>query len=171
MPESFTGAFADRLNSSCPMEIREAHDLDSVAPGTALVAPGDSHMVLERAGDSYHVRLKKGPLVHFQRPSVDVLFHSVATASGENAIGVLLTGMGCDGAKGLFAMRSGGGYTIAQDEKSCAIFGMPREAIRLGAADVVLPLKEIADAIVSKMSAGWSWSRECNSVTASQGNL
>jgi len=153
MPETFTGAFAERLNKSCAMEIREARDLDYVTPGTALIAPGDKHMVLQKSGARYQVRIKGGPRVHFQRPSVDVLFQSVASNSGQNAIGVILTGMGSDGAKGMLAMRSEGAYTIAQDEKSCIIFGMPKEAIELGAVDEVLPLTQIAGAILTKVKA------------------
>jgi two-component system, chemotaxis family, protein-glutamate methylesterase/glutaminase len=153
MPETFTGAFADRLNKTCAMEIREARDLDYITPGTALIAPGDKHMLLQKSGARYQVRIKGGPRVHFQRPSVDVLFQSVATNSGQNAIGVILTGMGADGAKGLLAMHSEGAHTIAQDEKSCVIFGMPREAIELGAVDEVLPLTQIAGAILSRVNS------------------
>jgi two-component system chemotaxis response regulator CheB len=149
MPEAFTGAFAERLNKNCAMEIREARDFDDVTQGTALLAPGDRHMLLEKKGTRYQVRIKKGPRVHFQRPSVDVLFQSVAASSGQNAVGVILTGMGDDGARGMLAMHSEGAHTIAQDEKSCVIFGMPREAIQLGGVDEVLPLTEIAGAILS----------------------
>jgi two-component system, chemotaxis family, protein-glutamate methylesterase/glutaminase len=153
MPQSFTRAFADRLNHTCAMQIREAQDLDDVMPGTALIAPGDRHMVLSKNGAKYQVRIKEGPRVHFQRPSVDVLFQSVASIAGQNAIGVILTGMGADGAKGLLAMHASGAYTIAQDEKSCVIFGMPREAIELGGVDQVLPLSRIAGDILSKINA------------------
>jgi two-component system chemotaxis response regulator CheB len=153
MPETFTGAFAERLNKSCAMEIREARDLDYVTPGTALIAPGDKHMVLQKSGARYQVRIKEGPRVHFQRPSVDVLFQSVATNSGQNAIGVILTGMGADGAKGMLAMHTEGAHTIAQDEKSSVIFGMPREAIELGGVDEVLPLTHIAGAILAKVNS------------------
>jgi two-component system, chemotaxis family, protein-glutamate methylesterase/glutaminase len=153
MPQTFTKAFAERLNSTCAMEIREAQDFDNVIPGTALIAPGDKHMVLSKNGAQYRVRIKDGPRVHFQRPSVDVLFQSVASTAGQNAIGVILTGMGSDGAKGLRAMRESGSYTIAQDERSCVIFGMPREAIELGGVDQVLPLSRIAVDILSKINA------------------
>jgi two-component system chemotaxis response regulator CheB len=153
MPQAFTGAFADRLNKICPMEVREAHDFDDVTPGNALIAPGDKHMVLTKNGARYQVRIKDGPRVHFQRPSVDVLFQSVALNSGQNAIGVILTGMGADGAKGLLAMHSYGAHTIAQDEKSCVIFGMPKEAIELGGVDEVLPLSHIAGAILTKITS------------------
>jgi two-component system chemotaxis response regulator CheB len=153
MPEMFTGAFAERLNKKCAMEIREARDLDYVTPGTALVAPGDKHIVLQKNGARYQVRIKGGPRVHFQRPSVDVLFQSVASNSGQNAIGVILTGMGADGAKGMLAMHSEGAHTIAQDERSCVIFGMPKEAIELGGVDEVLPLTQIAGAIIARVNS------------------
>ena len=150
MPEAFTGAFADRLNKICSMEVREARDLDDVTPGHALIAPGDKHMVLTKNGARYQVRIKEGPRVHFQRPSVDVLFQSVAVNSGQNAIGVILTGMGADGAKGMLAMHTNGAHTIAQDEKSCIIFGMPKEAIELGGVSEIMPLSKIAGAILAK---------------------
>jgi two-component system chemotaxis response regulator CheB len=153
MPETFTGAFAARLNKKCAMEVREARDMDYVTPGTALIAPGDKHIVLERSGARYQVRVKGGPRVHYQRPSVDVLFQSVASNSGQNAIGVILTGMGSDGAKGMLAMHSEGAHTIAQDEKSCVIFGMPKEAIELGGVDEVLPLTQIAGGILAKVNS------------------
>ena len=153
MPQAFTGAFAERLNAACSMQVREAQDCDDVTTGTALIAPGDKHMVLSKNGSRYQVRIKDGPRVHFQRPSVDVLFQSVALSSGQNAIGVILTGMGSDGAKGLLAMHAQGAHTIAQDEKSSVIFGMPREAIELGGANEVLPLSQIAAAILSKVSS------------------
>lgn len=153
MPETFTGAFAERLNKNCAMDIREARDMDYVTPGTALIAPGDKHMILQKSGARYQVRIKGGPRVHFQRPSVDVLFQSVAANSGQNAIGVILTGMGADGAKGLLAMHTEGAHTIAQDEKSSIIFGMPREAIELGGVDEVLPLTQIAGAILAKVNS------------------
>lgn len=144
MPPNFTASFADRLNKICRMQVREAKDLDSVVPGTVLIGPGDRHMTLHRAGSAYSVRVKEGPQVHHQRPSVDVLFHSVARAAGSNAVGVLLTGMGADGADGLLAMRRNGAHTIAEDESTCVVFGMPKEAIRLGAAVEVRPLSRIA---------------------------
>ncbi len=152
MPQTFTGAFAERLNKICRMQVREAQDLDDVTPGVALIAPGDKHMVLSRNGSRYQVRVKEGPRVHFQRPSVDVLFQSVAKNSGQNAVGVLLTGMGADGARGLMAMHDNGAHTIAQDEKSCVIFGMPKEAIVLGGVDQVLPLSQVGQAILARVS-------------------
>jgi two-component system chemotaxis response regulator CheB len=153
MPEGFTSSFASRLNQLCAMEVREARDGDAVTPGLALLAPGNRHMVLERSGARYQVRIKDGPPVHYQRPAVDVLFQSVARCAGKNATGVLLTGMGADGAKGLLLMRESGAHTVAQDEKSCVVFGMPGEAIRLGAAVEVLPLPRIAQAVLGAASA------------------
>lgn len=153
MPETFTKAFAERLNRICSMEVREAQDMDDITPGVALIAPGDKHMVLSKNGARYRVRIKDGPRVHFQRPSVDVLFQSVAANAGQNAIGVILTGMGSDGARGMFEMHAHGAHTIAQDEKSCVIFGMPREAIELGAVDEVCPLPAIAEAILLRINA------------------
>ncbi|MGQ9524031.1 MAG: protein-glutamate methylesterase/protein-glutamine glutaminase [Armatimonadota bacterium] len=148
MPEGFTAAFARRLNDVCTMDVREARDEDPVVPGVALVAPGNRHLVLKRSGARYYVQVKDGPAVHFQRPSVDVLFHSVATAAGRNAVGVLLTGMGADGAKGLQAMRENGARTLAQDEATCVVYGMPKEAVRIGAAEKVVPLPLMAHAIM-----------------------
>ena len=147
MPEKFTASFAARLNGTCALEVREAKDGDAVAPGVVLVAPGNFHMMLTLSGAQYQVRVKDGPRVHHQRPAVDVLFASVARYAGRNAIGAIFTGMGADGAKGLLAMRDAGAHTIAQDEASCVVFGMPKEAIKLGAAIEVLPLTDIADAI------------------------
>ena len=152
MPPHFTKAFADRLNGICPMEVREARDGDAVLPGVALVAPGDLHMLLRRDGARYVVNVKEGPRVHHQRPAVDVLFHSVARSAGRNAVGAILTGMGADGARGLLAMRDGGAWTIAQDEATCTVFGMPAEAIKLGAADEVLPLGSIAGSLIRACS-------------------
>ena len=149
MPEHFTATFAQRLNAICPMEVREASNNDSVVPGLALIAPGNKHMIIYRSGACYRVKIKDGPPVHHQRPSVDVLFHSVARQGGRNALGIILTGMGADGAAGLLAMRNSGGYTISQDEKTSVVFGMPKEAIHLGAAQDVLPLQQIAKAIVN----------------------
>lgn len=143
MPPRFTSAFADRLNSLCQIQVREARDGDSVLPGTALIAPGNYHMLLKRVGGTYYTEIRTGPLVYHQRPSVDVLFHSVARFAGANALGVIMTGMGRDGASGLLEMRKSGAYTVAQDEASCVVFGMPKEAIRMGAAEVVVPLSEI----------------------------
>ncbi|MCP3950745.1 MAG: chemotaxis response regulator protein-glutamate methylesterase [Desulfobacterales bacterium] len=151
MPENFTRSFADRLNEVCEMEVREARDGDRVVPGVALIAPGNHHMVLKRSGAQYLVRLKDGPRVHYQRPAVDVLFQTVAKVAGKNAVGAILTGMGADGAKGLLAMRQSGAKTIAQDEATSIVFGMPKEAIKLGAADQVLPLYDVAGAIIRNL--------------------
>ena len=151
MPQNFTTSFARRLNEICQVEVREACDNDCVVPGTALIAPGNHHILLNRRGGTYLVNLKNGPRVHFQRPSVDVLFQSVAKNAGRNAVGVLLTGMGVDGAKGLLAMRQNGANTIVQDEKTCVVFGMPKEAIRLGASDEVVPLSKIPLAIIDAL--------------------
>jgi len=148
MPEHFTASFAARLNELCKIEVREGRTGDLVTPGLALLAPGNKHLVLRRSGAVFSVEVKGGPQVHYQRPSVDVLFHSVAQQAGPNALGVVLTGMGADGASGLLAMRQAGARTIAQDEQSCVVFGMPREAIRLGAAEQVVPLQEIAPKII-----------------------
>lgn len=141
---AFTESFAARLNKVCAMEVREARNMDRVVPGVALVAPGGQHMTLEHFANVYSVRIKNAPPVHHQRPSVDVLFHSVARAAGSNAVGVLMTGMGVDGAEGLLAMKRSGAHTIAEHEDSCVIYGMPREAVELGAATEVVRLPEIA---------------------------
>jgi two-component system chemotaxis response regulator CheB len=148
MPENFTTSFAQRLNDMCPMEVREAHDNDRVVPGVALIAPGNQHMVLSGSGGTYMVKIKGGPRVHYQRPSVDVLFQSVAKAAARNAVGVMLTGMGADGAKGLLAMKENGARTMAQDEATCVVYGMPKEAVKLGAVEEVLPLPNIPAAII-----------------------
>ena len=151
MPENFTTSFANRLNDVCQMDVREACDNDHVTPGTALIAPGNRHMLLYRKGGTYLVNIKNGPRVHYQRPAVDVLFQSVAKNAGGNAVGALLTGMGADGAKGLLAMKENGANTIAQDEKTCVVFGMPKEAIKIGAADQVVPLSRIAQTIINAL--------------------
>lgn len=148
MPAAFTTAFAERLNGLCQITVKEAQNNDSVNPGTALIAPGNYHMILKRSGARYYVEVKGGPMVYHQRPSVDVLFKSTAMAAGPNSIGVILTGMGADGAEGLLSMKQAGAKTIAQDEKSCIVFGMPKEAIALGAADKVVPLDRVAEKIV-----------------------
>jgi len=148
MPPHFTTAFAERLNRLCQIEVREAKDGDSVLNGQALISPGNFHMVLRRSGSRYFVNVKDGPLVHHQRPAVDVLFNSVAQYAGPNAIGVIMTGMGADGAKGMLKMREAGAKTIAQDEASCVVFGMPKEAIKLSAVDRVVPLDRILQEIV-----------------------
>ncbi len=149
MPEQFTTSFAQRLNQTCPMEVREAQDNDVLEPGVALIAPGNRHMLLQQNGAHYLVRLKHGPAVNHQRPSVDVLFQSVAQSVGNDAVGVLLSGMGADGAKGLLAMHEKGAYTLAQDEQTCVVFGMPKEAIRLGAVDRVAPIEHMSGAIMN----------------------
>jgi two-component system, chemotaxis family, protein-glutamate methylesterase/glutaminase len=148
MPPHFTRTFAERLDGLCQIEVREAKDGDSVMQGQALIAPGNFHMLLRRSGAKYYVIVKDGPRVHHQRPAVDVLFNSVAQYAGSNALGVLLTGMGTDGAKGLLQMKEAGAKTIAQDEQSCVVFGMPKEAIKLGAADAIVPLEFISREII-----------------------
>lgn len=153
MPEGFTRSFAERLNTLCRMEVREARDLDRVVPGVALLAPGNKHMRLARDGPRYLVQVCDGPRVCRHRPSVDVLFESVARAAGANAIGAILTGMGSDGAAGLLMMRRAGAVTIAQNEATCIVFGMPNEAIKLGAAQLVEPLGSISARIL-EFSAG-----------------
>lgn len=144
MPAQFTSAFARRLDELCRIRVTEATDGELVTPGKALIAPGNFHMVLSRSGARYSVQIRTGPRVFYQRPSVDVLFQSVAREAGPNAVGIILTGMGADGARGLLAMRQAGARTIAQDETTCVVFGMPREAIQMGAAERVLPIHEIA---------------------------
>lgn len=148
MPEHFTRSFADRLNEICPIEVREAENGDSVTPGKALIAPGNFHMLLRRSGANYYVEIKSGPLVNRHRPSVDVLFRSIARFAGRNAVGAILTGMGDDGAKGMREMKEAGAFTIAQDESSCVVFGMPKEAIALGCVDQVVPLDRVAERII-----------------------
>lgn len=148
MPEKFTAAFAHRLNQLCRCEVREAADGDRVLPGLVLIAPGGRHMQLRRSGAQYRVSVADGPPVNRHKPSVDVLFRSVANVAGRNALGIIMTGMGDDGANGLLAMRQAGAHTIAQDRDSCVVFGMPREAIERGAAAEVLPLAAMADAII-----------------------
>ena len=144
MPEMFTTTFAHRLNGLCAMEVKEAENGDRLRPGVAFIAPGHSHLSLTRIGTGLHCRLESGAPVNRHRPSVDVLFHSVVREFGRMAAGVLLTGMGKDGAAGLLALRRSGAWTIAQDEASCVVYGMPREAVALGAAREILPLDRIA---------------------------
>jgi two-component system, chemotaxis family, protein-glutamate methylesterase/glutaminase len=146
MPAKFTTSFAERLDSLCAIRVKEAHDGDSVQNGQALIAPGNYHMLLRRSGARYYVQVKNGPMVHHQRPSVDVLFKSVADYAGANAVGIILTGMGADGADGLLRMRDAGARTIAQDERTCVVFGMPKEAIRRDAAEKVLALGDVSGA-------------------------
>jgi len=152
IPAGFSRAFAQRLNQCCAMEVREAVDGDEVRPGLVLVAPGNFHMLLRRTGGAMRVVVKDGPRVCYQRPSVDVLFASVAQACGANTVAALLTGMGSDGAQGLLQIRRAGGFTLAQDEASCVVFGMPREAIRLEAATRVAPLNRMAHEIMQAVS-------------------
>jgi len=149
MPQHFTKSFADRLNDMCELSVKEAEDHDLVSPGNVLIAPGNKHMVLRRSGAQYYVEIQDGPLVFHQRPSVETLFISVAKYAGSNAIGVILTGMGRDGANGLLEMKKAGAYTIAQDESSCIVFGMPKEAIQLGAAMKVESLKRIPTTLIN----------------------
>jgi two-component system chemotaxis response regulator CheB len=149
IPPQFSRAFADRLNGLSAVEVKEAEDNDTVHAGRVLVAPGDYHMVLRKSGGRYYVSVKAGPKVCYQRPSVDVLFCSVAEVSGSNAVAALLTGMGNDGAQGLLRLRQAGAHTIAQDEATCVVFGMPREAIALGAAAQILPLSMIGQAMLA----------------------
>lgn len=148
MPEKFTAAFAARLNDICAVEVREAVHGDRVLPGQVLIAPGRQHMQLRRNGAQYHVDVAPGPAVNRHCPSVDVLFRSTAACAGRNALGIILTGMGDDGARGLLQMREAQADTIAQDEASCVVYGMPKEAVKLGAARRVLPLGSMAAAIV-----------------------
>jgi two-component system chemotaxis response regulator CheB len=150
MPEHFTASFADRLNGLCDIEVREAKHNDSVTPGVALIAPGNHHMLLRRSGARYYVEVRDGPLVCRQRPSVEVLFKSVAQYAGANAVGAILTGMGADGADGLKLMREAGAHTMAQDERTSVVFGMPKEAIARGGACEVLPLDRMAEALLSR---------------------
>ena len=144
MPENFTRSFAERLNELCKISVKEAENGDIVKQGRALVAPGNHHLLLKKRGTQYYAEVLDGPLVNRHRPAVDVLFRSTALYAGKNSIGILMTGMGNDGAKGLLEMKLAGAKTIAQDEKSCIVFGMPKEAILLNAADKILPLKDIA---------------------------
>ncbi len=153
MPEKFTRAFAERLDGICDVNVKEAQDGDGVIPGVALIAPGDYHMQLRRDGARYYVRLDKGERVFHQRPSVDVLFNSVAEYAGRNATGIIMTGMGADGAKGLLEMKEAGARTLAQDEENCVVFGMPKEAIKLGAADKIVSLDKISETMLRGLYA------------------
>ena len=148
MPEKFTASFAARLNELCAMEVREARNNDTVRPGLVLLAPGNYHMLLRRSGARFYVQVKEGPMVCRQRPSVEVLFKSVAQSAGRNAVGAILTGMGRDGAEGMLTMHQAGARTIAQDEASSVVFGMPKEAIKLGGVDKTLPLSAIPEAML-----------------------
>jgi two-component system, chemotaxis family, protein-glutamate methylesterase/glutaminase len=151
MPERFTKSFADRLNELCQIGVKEASEGDSVIPGQALLAPGNYHMELRRSGARYYVTLNQTPLVNRHRPSVDVMFASVSQYAGANSVGVILTGMGNDGAVGLLKMKQTGAFTLAQDEASCVVFGMPKEAIKAGGVDKVLPLSEIPGALLAHL--------------------
>lgn len=148
MPEKFTARFAERLDSLCRVTVKEAADNDSVIRGQVLIAPGNRHMLLKRSGARYFVEVKDGPLVSRHRPSVDVLFRSAARYAGKNAIGVIMTGMGDDGAKGMLEMKQSGAFNIAQNEESCVVFGMPAEAIKIGAVDKVVALGQISNEVV-----------------------
>lgn len=148
MPEKFTASFAQRLDSLCEIIVKEAAHNDRVLPGTALIAPGGKHMMLKRNGSQYHVEVADGPLVNRHKPSVDVLFRSVAKFAGKNAVGIIMTGMGDDGARGLKEIRDTGAPTVAQDEKSCVVFGMPKEAIAIDAAEKVITLGAIPNEIM-----------------------
>lgn len=149
MPEKFTASFAARLDSISEVEVREAQNGDRVIPGRVLIAPGGRHMLLKRSGAQYHVEVRDGPLVNRHRPSVDVLFRSVAQFAGKNALGIIMTGMGDDGARGLKEMHATGAHTLAQDEATCVVYGMPREAVKLGGVDRSVPLDQIAREIVA----------------------
>ena len=148
MPENFTSAFAERLNQLCQVSVKEAANNDSVLPGHVLIAPGNKHTLLKRSGARYYVEVKDGPLVSRHRPSVDVLFRSASRYAGKNVCGVILTGMGDDGAKGMLEMKETGAINIAQDEATCVVFGMPNEAIKAGGVDQVLPLQAIAGKVI-----------------------
>jgi two-component system chemotaxis response regulator CheB len=149
MPELFTRAFADRLNTLCRITVKEAQSNDTVLRGQALIAPGNHHMLIKRSGARYYVEIKEGPLVCRHRPSVDVLFRSAARYAGQNAVGVILTGMGDDGARGMLEMKQAGAKTIAQNEETCVVFGMPNEAIKRSAVDKVVPLESVAGAMLA----------------------
>lgn len=151
MPPVFTRSFAERLNTICSVSVKEAEHGEWVRPGQVLIAPGNYHMQVEKRGAKFYSKIKQGPPVHHHRPSVDVLFNSVAESAGVNATGVILTGMGSDGAKGLLAMKQAGAFTIGQNEESSVVYGMPRVADELGSVDQVLPLQEIADAIINRV--------------------
>ena len=149
MPEKFTTMFAARLNELCKLEVREAHNGDKVRPGHVLIAPGGRHMMVKRAGSGYHVEVTDGPLVNRHKPSVDLMFRSVAMAAGASATGFILTGMGDDGARGLKEMHDAGARTVAQDEFSCVVFGMPKVAIAMGGVDKIVPLDRIHSEITA----------------------
>ena len=151
MPEAFTLSFANRLDSLCKISVKEAQHGDRVLPGHAYIAPGHSHLLLKRSGANYVCELNQGPPVNRHRPSVDVLFRSAANCAGKNAIGVILTGMGKDGAIGMLEMKRAGAYNFAQDEATCVVFGMPKEAIATGGVDEVVPLQEMASRVMKHL--------------------
>ena len=148
MPPNFTAAFAKRLDGLCNITVKEAQNNDRVVPGCALIAPGGKHLIMQRSGAQYYVEVREGPPVNRHCPSVDVLFRSAAKVAGPNALGIIMTGMGDDGARGLKEMRNAGAHTIAQDEHSCVVFGMPKEAIRMEAAERIMPLDDLPRAIL-----------------------
>ncbi|MCL2099301.1 MAG: chemotaxis response regulator protein-glutamate methylesterase [Oscillospiraceae bacterium] len=152
MPQHFTKTFAERLDGMCAIKVKEAGEMEILAPGKALIAPGNKHMEVVRSGAVYYAKLMDGPLVYHQRPAVENLFFSVAKYVGKNAVGVIMTGMGRDGALGMLEMKKEGAHTIAQDEKSCTVFGMPKEAIEIGAANQVVSLDNIPDAVIRAVS-------------------
>jgi two-component system, chemotaxis family, protein-glutamate methylesterase/glutaminase len=156
MPEVFTRSFAERLNSICRIQVKEGTHGESIAVGKAIIAPGNKHIMIKKSGARYMVEINEGPLVNRHRPSVDVLFRSAAKYAGQNAMGIILTGMGDDGAKGLLEMRQAGSYTIAQDEASCIVYGMPKAAVNLNAACTVLPLEKISGHVVQKLGTRYS---------------
>jgi two-component system chemotaxis response regulator CheB len=156
MPEFFTNAFARRLNDLCQIEVREGADADLVVPGRAIIAPGNRHLSVVRRNGHYQVDLSDGPLVSRHRPSVDILFHSIAAAAAANSMGIILTGMGKDGACGMLAMKQAGSYTVAQDENSCVVFGMPKEAIAAGGVDSIVSLDGIPEMIMDWARRGQS---------------
>jgi two-component system chemotaxis response regulator CheB len=151
MPPNFTTAFAERLNGICAIEVKEAHDGDAVLPGRALIAPGNYHMLLKRSGARYYVAVKTGPMICHQRPAVDVLFKTTAKYAGSNAVGVILTGMGRDGADGMLEMRKAGARTIGQDEASCVVYGMPKEAAENGAVEKVVSLQNVSQMVINML--------------------
>jgi two-component system chemotaxis response regulator CheB len=153
MPEAFTKSFAARLDSLCRISVKEAEDAERILPGHAYVAPGNWHLLLRRSGANYMTQLSDGPPVNRHRPSVDVLFRSAAEHAGRNVVGVILTGMGKDGAQGMLAMKESGAYNFAQDEASCVVFGMPKEAIAVGATDEILPIHEMAQGVMQRLHA------------------
>ncbi len=153
MPEQFTAAFARRLDGLCQISVKEAKDGDPMLRGHALIAPGNKHMLLKRSGARYYVEVREGPLVRRHRPSVDVLFRAAARYAGKNAVAVIMTGMGDDGAQGMKEMHDAGAFTIAQDEATCVVYGMPQEAVKLGGVDKVLPLERIAAEVVKRGAA------------------